>query len=160
MAEAKQRGNYLWAKICIGIIGLILSIVLHELFHVLVHWGDVSGYTLFSRHGAVVELLVWAPEGYDLHGEEMFAYAITLATILLTVVIIFRLHDATDDRTAAQILFPNNKEMQQIPPAQLLGMAELSARDISPSRPAVTGPVPEPGKKKDIKKPKKLSKKS
>lgn len=159
MTELTQKhDSYLWAKICVGIIGVIMSIVLHELFHVLVHWDNISSYALFSRHGAVVELLVWAPRGYDLEGEEMFAYAITLATLLLTVMLIFRIHDATDDRTAAQILFPNNKEMQKIPPAELLSMAELSARDIVPSKPApasaVTAPASKPDKKQ-IMKPKK-----
>lgn len=163
-----KHGSYLWAKICVGIIGVIMSIVLHELFHVLVHWGDIQGYSLFSRHGAVVELLVWAPQGYDLEGEEMFAYAITLTTLLVTVMLIFRIHDATDDRTAAQILFPNNKEMHQIPPAELLSMAELSARDILPSQPPVVKDVtpapiakstPKPEKKKRAKKPKKSPKK-
>lgn len=157
-----KHNSYLWAKICVGVIGVIASIVLHELFHVFVHWGDISGYSLFSRHGAVVELFVWAPQGYDLEGEEMFAYAITLATLLITVMLIFRIHDATDDRTAGQILFPNDKEMQKIPPAELLSMAELSARDILPSQPPVAPTAKsasEPVKKKSVKKPKKPSKK-
>lgn len=159
---ANKHDSYLWAKICVGAIGIIMSIILHELFHVLVHWGDVQGYNLFSRHGAVVELFVWAPQGYDLQGEEMFAYAITLATLLVTVMLIFRIHDATDDRTAGQILFPNDKEMQKIPPAELLSMAELSARDILPSRPPVAPtakPATESTKKKSAKKPRKSSKK-
>lgn len=158
MAKRKDTHNsYLWAKICVGMIGVIMSIVLHELFHILVHWGDIERYGLFSRHGAVVELLVWAPQGYDLEGEEMFAYAITLITLLFTVMLIFRIQDATDDRTAAQILFPNNKEMQKIPPPELLSMAELSAHDILPSQPPATEhttptraikPVTKPQKKK------------
>lgn len=158
MTEADEKhDSYLWAKICVGIIGVILSIVLHELFHVLVHWDNIASYGLFSQHGAVVELFVWAPSNYDLQGEEMFAYAITLTALLVTIMLIFRIHDATDDRTAAQILFPNNKEMHQIPPAELLSMAELSAQDIVPSQPTPTPTAapPAPAPKKQAKKTKK-----
>lgn len=137
MSEPKKHESFLWAKICVGIIGIILSIVFHEMFHIAMHWNDIQGHGLFSKHGAVVELFVWAPQGYDLEGEEMFAYAITLMTLLVTIMIIYRIHDATDDRSAAQILFPNDKEMHKIPPAELLSMAEITASDILPMRPIV-----------------------
>ena len=31
----------------IGLIGFVLSIVLHELFHVLMHWGHVTAIHIF-----------------------------------------------------------------------------------------------------------------
>lgn len=115
-----------WSEIVIvAIIGLILSVVLHELFHILMHLDDMPRIGLFPQgHGAIVEILVWLPQGYDLEGEEIGAYTITLLTLMITVGIIFRIRDSRDKRSAAQILFPNDKKMQKLKPAELLKLTQ------------------------------------
>ena len=120
-----KKQNYLEVKIVIAIIGLILSIVLHELVHVLLHIDQVPHIGLLPAHtGAIVEILVDLPQGYDLEGEEFLAYAVTLLVMLATVMIIFKIHDHTDERTSAEILFPNNKEMQKLTPDELLRLVD------------------------------------
>lgn len=125
----KKRVNtsrgYLAVKVLIGLIGLTLSVVLHELFHILMHWGRISHISLFPRFGSIVEIDAKLPPGYDLAGEEMAAYAITLVVIFITTVIIFRIGDSEDKRSSAQILFPEDKEMQKLNPAEMLELSEL-----------------------------------
>lgn len=123
-APAKKQ-NYLEVKIVIAIIGLLLSVVLHELVHVLLHIDQVPHIGLLPAHtGAIVEILVDLPQGYDLEGEEFLAYAVTLLVMLATVMIIFKIHDHADERTSAEILFPNNKEMQKLTPDELLRLVD------------------------------------
>ena len=121
----KKSPSYLGTKIIVGLIGLTLSIVLHELFHVLMHLDQVPRIGLFPAHsGAIAEILVWLPQGYDLEGEEIAAYTITLIVMLFTVMVIFEIHDHTDERTSGQILFPNDKEMQKMSPSDLLRLID------------------------------------
>jgi hypothetical protein len=120
----KSRGK-LWAiEIVVGLIGLILSIVLHELFHIALHWDHVPHINLFPGHDVVAEIQVQLPPGYDLEGEEVIAYIITIAVVLLTAAIMFRIYDAADKRTTGQILFPDDKEMQKLNPKEMLDLAD------------------------------------
>lgn len=132
MAKAKTKRklnakpkSYLGIKIVVGLIGLVLSILAHELYHILMHWPYVTHIGLFPNHSAIVEILVWMPYGYDLEGEEIVAYLITLLIMLITVMIIGGIHDATDDRSSSQILFPKDKDMQKLSPAQMMALAGM-----------------------------------
>ncbi len=129
-ASRKSLGSrgYLATRVMVGLLGLILSVVLHELFHILVHWGDVKHVHFLSSGGAIVEVNVWAPPGYDLEGEEIAAYGITLLVILITTMIIFKIGDSEDKRSSAQILFPKDKEMQKISPSKLLELTDRMGR--------------------------------
>ena len=114
----------MWWAVAVGITGLILSVVLHELFHVLMHLDQAENIGLFPSHDAIVRISVWLPPGYDLEGEEMVAYAITFLVLLLTAAIIFRILDAGDERSTAQILFPKDQDMQNLSPQELLELAD------------------------------------
>ncbi len=103
----------------VGLIGLILSVVLHELFHIWMHWGDVARIGWFPDHSAIAEIVLSTPEQYDFIGEEMVAYMITLLVILVTVIVICRIHDATDTRSTGQILFPKDAAMHKLHPSEL-----------------------------------------
>jgi len=122
----KQSRLHLYAgEMLVALIGFVLSIILHELFHVALHWDQIPHIGLFPQHsGAIAEVLVWLPTGYDLEGEEIAAYMITLAVWIITIMIIYKIHDAEDDRTAGQILFPDDKKMQEMSPDDLLDLAE------------------------------------
>ena len=123
--RAKRSQGYLAVRVLIGTLGLVLSLVLHELFHVLVHWGNVTHVNFFPKFGTVVEINVSIPPGYDLEGEEIAAYGITLLVILITTVILFKVGDSEDKRSSAQILFPKDKEMQKLDPSELLALSDL-----------------------------------
>lgn len=72
-----------------------------------------------------MEINTSLPPGYDLEGEEIAAYGITLLVILITTVIIFRIGDSDDKRSSAQILFPKDKKMQKLSASKLLELTDL-----------------------------------
>lgn len=98
------------------------------------HWNEIPRVELFPNHGAIVEILLWQPHGYDLEGEEIAAYAITLLVWLITIIIIFWIRDTHDKRSAGQILFPNDKKLQKMDTTKML---ELSGQtnDEAPAAP-------------------------
>ena len=116
--------KYLWTKILVGVLGVTLSVVLHELFHILMHWSYITRVVFFPTLGTVVQIDTALPPGYDLDGEEIVAYFITLLTILLTFAIVLRIHDSEDKRSPGQIIFPNDSDMQKLNPTELLDLAE------------------------------------
>lgn len=122
---ARRSRGYVIVAILIGLLGLTLSLVLHELFHVFMHWGSVSHINFFPHLGALVQVDVMLPPGYDLEGEEIAAYCITLLVILVTVAIIFKIGDSEDKRSSGQILFPNDKKLQKMNPSKMLELSEL-----------------------------------
>lgn len=133
---ARKSRGYVIVAILIGLLGLTLSLVLHELFHIFMHWGSVRHVNFFPHLGALVEVDVALAPGYDLEGEEVAAYCITLLTILVTVAIIFMIGDSEDKRSSGQILFPNDKKMQKMNPSKMLELSELD--DAIPSTPKRT----------------------
>lgn len=130
---ARKSRGYVIVAILIGLLGLTLSLVLHELFHVFMHWGSVSHINFFPHMGALVQVDVMLPPGYDLEGEEIAAYCITLLVILITVAIIFKIGDSEDKRSSGQILFPNDKKMQKMNPSKMLELSELDDMSSAPS---------------------------
>lgn len=113
-------------RVIIALLGAFLSVALHELFHVLMHWNDILSVGLFNRPSAIAEVIVLAPHGYDLEGEEIAAYSITLLTMLLTVAIICKIHDKQDQRTFSQIFLTKNSDLQHIAPSELVDLAHRS----------------------------------
>lgn len=120
---ANKSHKYSGVKVLVGLVGLLLSVVLHELFHVFMHWGEVVHIGLFPGHGVIAEVAVSTPGDYDLIGEEIAAYMITLLVILATAMIICKIHDATDKRSASQILFARDSDMQRLSTSELLELA-------------------------------------
>ena len=94
------------ARFFVGAIGLVLSVALHELFHVLVHWGNITGVGVLTSPGTIAEITVVTERGYDTSFEEAIAYMITGTVMLITIMIIWKLHDARDTRSFEQIVFP------------------------------------------------------
>jgi ASC-1-like (ASCH) protein len=112
-------------QILVGVIGVILSVVLHELFHIFVHWGHIRHISLFPSLGTIVQIDVLPSSGSDIEGEELIAYGITLLVLLITVMIIFKIRDTNDKRSSGQILFPKDSNMQKIDPIEMLELSGL-----------------------------------
>lgn len=108
-----------------GVIGGLLSVTLHELVHVISHWGQITGVNFFPNFYTVAELIIDLPTGYDLDGEEFLAYVISAVTLIVTAIIIAKIYDSTDSRSVNQILFPR--------PTQIARPAKTS-----PKKPATT----------------------
>lgn len=126
----KQR-PYLAHQIIIGVIGLIMSVVLHEAFHIWMHWGEIVNIRLFTGF-SIAEIIVIEREGYDVLGEEIAAYLITILVIMSTVMIIYKISDATDTHTVRQLLFPG-KEFAGMKKSEFLRLAAKA--DIAPDPP-------------------------
>lgn len=103
----------------VGITGLLLSIVFHELFHIIMHWGDVTNLRLFSSSLTIAEVGFVLPQTYDLLVEEIFAYGITAVTILLTIKLVWEIHDTKDTRKVSDILSSKSSSSSRISTAEL-----------------------------------------
>lgn len=113
-------------RVVIGLAGLFLGVMLHELFHIFMHWNDIVSVGLFARPSSIAEVIVLAPHGYDLEGEEIAAYAITLLTVLLTAVIVCKIHDNQDQRSFSQTFLTKNSDLQHLTPSELIEIAHKS----------------------------------
>ena len=105
-ARGKQATTTSHPEVTIAVIGFFLSITLHELLHLGLHWHQITGIRFFPNFYTIAELIVNIPETYDLASEEFIAYAISASTLLITAGIIAKVHDSNDTRTVNQILFP------------------------------------------------------
>lgn len=123
----RSRG-YSLIRALVVVSGFILALVLHEGFHILMHWGHITHIELFPSLGTIVKIDADIPPGYDLDAEEMVAYGITLIVIFLTIVLTYKIRDSEDKRTASQILFPRNKEMQNLGPSKLLELLDKNGK--------------------------------
>lgn len=86
-------------RVIVGIIGIVLSIATHELFHILIHLGEIDTITIFPDSHAIVEIIFTPNRQYNLAVEEGIAYAITMITLILTAMLISDISDARAERT-------------------------------------------------------------
>lgn len=123
--QTKEKRRSLTAQILVGILGFILSIVLHEAFHIYMHRGYITHVELFPNLTTVVQIDTNLPPDYDLQSEEMVAYGITSLVIFITIMIIFKIRDTDDPRNAGQILFPKDSKMQKMNPSEMVKLSGL-----------------------------------
>ncbi len=110
MATKKpQRHIDMPAIFTVALIGGLLSVALHELTHIALHWGQITGLAVFPNFYTVAQVIIEIPDGYDLAGEEFLAYMVSAVVLLATAGAITRIYDSGDTRTVQQILFPNEK---------------------------------------------------
>ena len=94
----------------VGTIGLTMSVVLHELFHIFVHWGEIASVDLFPSRHAIVEIVLSSPREFNLLVEEAIAYSITLLVLLMTVVLVNKLQDRASEKSFSQLFFPGESD--------------------------------------------------
>lgn len=83
----------------VAVGGIVLSIATHELFHTVIHWGEIESMHLFPDRAAIFEIIFTPSTTYDLVLEEGIAYTITMITLLLTAMLIGDIHDARDTKS-------------------------------------------------------------
>ena len=74
-------------SLVILIMGSALSVALHEMFHVILHWGKVTDVDFFTD-GAIVRLTTTMAKGYDTLPEEIVAYSITFMVVFMTTILV------------------------------------------------------------------------
>lgn len=123
--STKESRRYLNIEIVVGLIGFLMSIILHEAYHLYMHWDHIQHISLFPNPTTIVQVDVLVPPEYDLKSEEAVAYGITLLVAIITVMIIFKIRDVHDKRSTSQILFPKNSEMRKMSPSEMLDLSGL-----------------------------------
>ncbi len=123
-SRVKKRLARLWdVRILIGLIGFMCSVLFHEMFHVIMHWGDVTKVSVFTGSNAIAEVDAYIPRSYDIAGEEIAAYAITLITLLTTMAIISKVGNRQDNRTFSQTLSGKDNKLGQLTSKELMDLA-------------------------------------
>ena len=112
-------------RILIAVMGVALSIFLHEAFHVALHWGSIVSIHIFPSPMAIMAVDSYRGLTTDIHAEEAIAYGITLSVMVITAVVIGYVSDKKDSRSFTEIVFPKNKTMQAMSKRELF---ELAAR--------------------------------
>ena len=100
--------------------GLILSVVAHEMVHVLLHLGGIQSVHLFPDFKSIVSINVNYVDGYNIDKEEVLAYAVTVLVQLITIIDVLAIHDSRNTKTASQVLFGGNDDMSEHEKAVLL----------------------------------------
>lgn len=94
-----------------AVIGIVISIIAHELFHIAAHIGDIQKIEIFPTFYTIVEVTVDnSPSALTHDAEELIAYTITVLILFLTVVDVFAITDSRDRRTSQETLFPEKKQ--------------------------------------------------
>lgn len=86
------------------------------------HWGEIVSIRVFTGF-SITEIVVIERTGYDIDGEEFAAYLITILVLILTTIVIYRIHDSADTRTVRQILFAKDNSRMGMKSAEFLKLA-------------------------------------
>lgn len=114
------------SRLYVALIGLFLSIALHELFHIVMHWNTIVSIKILPNIYTLVEVNSTSPHHYDTSLEELIAYSITLVVLLITAITIGRINDSKDTRSFSETLLPKNSDIRNLSEAELLDLVYKS----------------------------------
>ncbi len=97
-------------RVITGLSGILLSIAAHELFHIIIHWGEIDSVHILPDSQAIVEVIFTPSAHYNLALEEGIAYLITMITLLLTAMLIGDIHDAKNTQPAHHVVLDSDFE--------------------------------------------------
>lgn len=99
------------AHVVIILCGVLLSIVGHELAHLVLHFGHIAGIHILPTLGTGMEILVIADRPYDIDAEEFLAYAVSALIIVATSYAITKYHDRHDLHSVTNLLGIDSPEL-------------------------------------------------
>lgn len=111
-------------RIIILFLGLLLSIIMHELFHIVMHWDEINSISVFPDHNAIVTIFLSPSDEYDVMVEELFAYLITMITIILAIMLVGDINESRDNRSIRQLILGKNSNLRDA------GKYDKNASDI------------------------------
>lgn len=91
-------------RMLIAISGLFLSVILHELLHIVLHWNYITHIYIFPHPYVIAEVEFLVAPGYNMLLEEVFAYAISTVVLIGTLTIILDTKSKRTHRTLATSL--------------------------------------------------------
>jgi hypothetical protein len=109
LQTVRGAGTYLFdVRVLYALTGLILSIVAHELVHVLAHFGDVTAVHILPNLSTIVALNLDSIQGYDLNSEELVAYTVSGLMQLVTIIDVFAIHDSHSRKPIEKLIFKDD----------------------------------------------------
>lgn len=92
VSEGRRASLLFWStRIAIALTGVFLSVILHELYHVVIHWGDVVAFRILPAPFVLAEVEFISRPGHSLFAEELVAYTISSLVIITTVFVLLAL---------------------------------------------------------------------
>ena len=91
-------------------VGIVLSVVAHELFHLAAHIGHIQSIELFPNLYTIMEISVDSPTLLTHDVEEFIAYTITVLILFITIIDVFAINDSRDRRSVDDILYPKTSK--------------------------------------------------
>lgn len=114
------------SRLWIAFLGVFLSIALHELFHILMHWNSIVSVKILPNIYTLVEVNSTSLHHYDTSLEELIAYSITLVTLLATAMLIVQINDSKDTRSFSEILLPKNSDIKNLSETEFFELVHKS----------------------------------
>ena len=106
LQTVRGAGTYLFdVRVLYALTGLLLSIIAHELVHVLVHFGDINAVHILPNLSTIVALNLDSANTYDLNPEELVAYAVIGLVQLITIIDVFAIHDSHSRKPIEKLIF-------------------------------------------------------
>lgn len=114
------------SRLWIALAGVFLCVVLHELFHILVHWNTIVSINILPNIYTLVEVNSVSLHHYDTSLEELIAYSITLSVLLITAMLIVKINDSKDTRSFSEILLPKNSDIKNLSESEFFELVHKS----------------------------------
>ncbi len=95
------------------LVGITLSILAHELIHVLMHLGAIHSVHFFPDSSTIIALNVDFIAADSLNTEEIIAYTIMVIVQFITIIDVLAVHDSRDGKSAEQLLFGTDKILSE-----------------------------------------------
>lgn len=114
LRTVRGAGKYLIdIRVLYALTGIILSLLAHELVHVLMHFGDVHTVHILPDVTTIAALYVDTATGYDMNSEELVAYAVSGLIQLITIIDVFAIHDSRDRKTIGKHIFKHHDNLSE-----------------------------------------------
>lgn len=114
----KPPKNSRTSLIVVGVVGLLSSIALHEMVHIVSHWHQITGVRVFQIFIPSLNSLLTC-HLTTTSTANFLAYIISTAVLIATAIIMSKMYDAADTRTVRQILFPKQNPRTAVPMKQV-----------------------------------------
>jgi hypothetical protein len=110
----RGAGKYAYdVRVLYALTGLILSILAHELVHVLMHFGDINAVHFLPNLSTIVAINLDSIQNYDMNTEELVAYAVSGLVQLITIIDVFAIHDSYDRKPVGKLIFNKYDELSE-----------------------------------------------
>lgn len=110
-------------RIAVALLGAVLSVVLHEAVHLLVHAGNITNIAVLPNNAALVEIAAHVPEGYSTAFEEAIAYLVTFLVLLATAALIVHASDAKSPKSFSDTIAPPSSPLHGLSTSELFELA-------------------------------------